>query len=144
MIPVGPFQGRLARDPEFTRMGQAQFPKWAVTLVVDEPRWNGQTRQQEVHPIWVRLEAVGTMAESLDEERYAQGDEIVVVGRLAQFTAGEGDQKQTKTHVTPLIVQATRRKSQRPPTSPPPRQDAAGGSPDDPWAATPVSAEPPF
>lgn len=143
MIPVGPFQGRLARDPEFTHSEQAAMPIWKATLAVDEPYWNGRERRQDVRTLWVRLEATGTQAENLWEAAYGQGDELAVTGRLAQFVkTTEDGKKDAKTHVTPLMVNCTRRKSQRPQQAP--QSAPQGGSTNDPWATAPSSTEPPF
>lgn len=144
MIPVGPFQGRLARDPKFDTVGASATSKWQATIAVDEPRYNAQTRTTEVAPLWVMVQAWGTMAEDLWDMAYAQGDELAITGRLAQFTIGEGDKRDTKTHVVALMVQCTRRKSPKPQghaqarPAPPPTNDQ------DPWASAPPAAEPPF
>lgn len=146
MIAVGPMQGRLARDPDFDFVGPSQTPRWKATLAVDEPRYNPQTRSSEVGTLWIFMQAWGTLAEDLANAGYAQGDELAVNGRLDQFTVGEGDKKDTKTHVVPLFVQATRRKS-APPTSRPAHPGPTAHAPaEDPWGTSPPPAtdEPPF
>lgn len=138
MIVVGPFTGRLARDPKFEFVGPSQVPKWQVTIAHGEPRYNPQTRQEEVATLWVLVQAWGDLAERLHEQNYGQGDEMVVTGKLAQFTVGEGESKDTKTHVAALTVDCLRRKS--------PTRTSAAPSPvtDDPWAGPPDPKDPPF
>lgn len=140
MIPVGPFRGRLARTPKFEFVGQNQTPKWQATLAHDLPRWDAQTRSTVVGTLWVMVQAWGSQAEELHEQAYDQGDELFVHGELSQFTVGEGDKKETKTHVTALLVHCLRRKSPRPGVVQPP----TGGGANDSWGATQQPPEPPF
>lgn len=144
MINVGPFQGRLARDPKFEHVGQSATPKWQATIVVDEPGYNSQTRQTDVFPLWVAVEAWGTLAEDLWEAGYGQGDEMAGQGRLSQFTIGEGDKKETKTRVRLLWLHCTRRKTPRPQGAPSGSQGAPGGTTGSGWGGNPPTDEPPF
>src|SRR5690606_18394331 len=110
MIPVGPFTGRLSRDPEFSYVQPSGAPRWSATVAVSVPRYNSQTRNEEVGALWIFLQVWGDFAEELFERNYQQGDELAVTGRLDQYTKTEGEKKDTKTHVVPLFIQEVRRK----------------------------------
>lgn len=153
MIPVGPFQGRIAGDVKFEYLPNSGVPKWAATLAVDEPGWDSRAKTATVRTVWVRLEAIGWQAEDLWARGLERGDEVAVIGRLSQFTYGEGENKDVKTHVTPLMVTVTRQAARRaasPAAAPqqPPQQPAPqGGAANDPWATQPPqvdTSEPPF
>jgi single-stranded DNA-binding protein len=92
--------GRVTRDPETKWLGREKnFPVLTLNLAVDdaEGRWDPETKRSTVGSGFYRVELAGDLARQFG--RLEKGEEIWIQGSLAQFMAGEGDEKQPRTFV---------------------------------------------
>lgn len=128
-------KGGLTRDPE-VRFLQSGVCLWNASVAVNGARWDGEVRAQVVTTVYVAVGAIGWQAERLAEMDLHRGDEVYVVGELAQREIEQADgKKERKTHVEIVMLWPTRVRAQR---------SAPRG--EDPWTpkAQPPTDEAPF
>lgn len=124
--------GGFTRDPDFAYTPQGGYPVWRATIAVNGTKYNSETRQQEVSTSFILISAGGFTAETLMEEGFARGDEILVeCGELEQREWEKDGKREHRTQVNILSYSVVRKKAKARPAGAGVRRPEPG---DDPWA----------
>lgn len=101
--------GGLTRDAEAKYVGEHGTALMTFTVAVNGTRYDSAARQQVVKTTYVSVEAWAVLAERLMNTNLMKGDEVLVVGELAQTEREKRDgTKETKTRVVAFTLDVLR------------------------------------
>lgn len=112
--------GGLVRDPEVLFLEGSGLCLWKATVAVNDPRYDVESKQQVVETAYVAISTIGWLAETIANLGLAKGDEVHVVGRLAQREVGSGEKKERKTGVDIVTLTPVRMRHRAPAEVPTP------------------------